>query len=119
MAAEARVARPVRLCPAAEIGDGEGRGFRFGEGTAQVAVFVVRWRGELRAYVNSCPHLGTPLDWLPDRFFDREGLLLLCRTHGALFRPEDGVCVRGPCVGKRLAPAPLTIENGALVIEIA
>ncbi len=95
---------PVRLCRADEVAEGKGRGFRIGAGTEQIAVFVIRRGGALRAYVNSCPHIGTPLDWLPDRFFDRSGEHLLCGTHGALFRPEDGLCVRGPCVGKSLAP---------------
>ncbi len=100
----------VPLCAADAVAEGAGRGFRLGQGTEQVAVFVIRWQGAIRAYVNSCPHVGTPLDWLPDRFFDREGALLLCGTHGALFRPEDGVCVRGPCAGRRLAPAAIAVE---------
>jgi len=95
-----------RLCRADEIAEGAGRGFRLGEGTAQIAVFVIRTGGRIRGYVNSCPHIGTPLDFLPDRFFERSGAHLLCGTHGALFRPEDGLCVRGPCVGLRLAAAP-------------
>ena len=116
--ASAGVSR-VALCRADDVGDGEGRGFRLGAGTAQVAIVVIRWRGSWRAYVNSCPHVGTPLDWVPDRFFDRTGALLLCGTHGALFRPDDGVCVAGPCVGHRLAPVALSIENGALVVALA
>jgi nitrite reductase/ring-hydroxylating ferredoxin subunit len=108
----------VRLCRADEVAEGKGRGFRLGRGTEQVAVFVIRTAGDLRAYVNSCPHIGTPLDWLPDRFFDRSGEHLLCGTHGALFRPEDGLCVRGPCVGQRLAPAPITLEDGDIVLSL-
>ena len=108
----------VRLCRADEVIEGKGRGFRLGQGTEQVAVFVIRTAGEFRAYVNSCPHIGTPLDWLPDRFFDRSGEHLLCGTHGALFRPQDGLCVRGPCVGQRLAPAPIQIEDGEVVLSL-
>ena len=108
----------VRLCRADAVAEGRGRGFRLGEGTAQVAVFVIRSGGALYAYVNSCPHIGTPLDWLPDRFFDRDGRHLLCGTHGALFRPEDGLCVRGPCVGQRLEPAPVEIADGEVVLSL-
>ena len=110
---------PVALCRAEDVAEGAGRGFRLGEGTAQIAVFVIRWRGTLHAYVNSCPHIGTPLDWMPDRFFDRSGELLLCGTHGALFRPDDGVCVRGPCFGKRLQQAPVRVEGGMIMLETA
>ena len=107
--------RELRLCRADEVAEGAGRGFRFGAGTEQFALLVIRYGGALRAYVNSCPHQGTPLDWLPDRFLDRDGAQLLCGTHGALFRPEDGVCVRGPCIGKRLNSAPLRIIDGEIV----
>jgi nitrite reductase/ring-hydroxylating ferredoxin subunit len=108
----------VALCRVDDVAEGKGRGFRLGEGTAQIAVFVIRWRGALHAYVNSCPHIGTPLDWMPDRFFDRDGALLLCGTHGALFRPDDGVCVRGPCIGKHLQKAPIRIEGGMIMLEM-
>ena len=49
-----------------------------------------------------CPHVGSPLDWAPDRFIAFDGFHLLCGTHGALFRPEDGYCVSGPCAGASL-----------------
>jgi nitrite reductase/ring-hydroxylating ferredoxin subunit len=110
--------RRVALCRADEIADGKGRGFRLGEGAHQSAFFVIRDRGALRAYVNSCPHIGTPLDGFPDRFFDRAGAHLLCGTHGAIFRPEDGLCVRGPCLGKRLAPASIAVEDGVVVLDL-
>ncbi len=101
-----------RLCAAGDIAEGAARGFAWGEGTQRQAVFVLRKDGALYAYVNACPHAGTPLDWLPDRFFDRSGAHLLCGTHGALFRPEDGFCVRGPCLGRRLSPAAIRVEAG-------
>jgi nitrite reductase/ring-hydroxylating ferredoxin subunit len=106
-----------RLCPAEEIGEGEGRGFRFGSGPDFRALFVIRKRGELRAFENSCPHIGTPLDLMPDRFFARDGEHLLCSTHGARFRWQDGVCIDGPCLGKRLRALALAIEDGALIVE--
>jgi len=109
----------VALCRADDIGEGKGRGFRLGADTGQIAAFIIRWRGAFYAYVNSCPHIGTPLDRLPDRFFDRSGELLLCGTHGALFRPDDGMCVRGPCSGKPLDRLPVSVEDGAVVVEFA
>ena len=108
--------KDLRLCRADEVAEGAGRGFRFGAGTEQFGLFVIRYGGALRAYVNSCPHQGTPLDWLPDRFFDRDGAHLLCGTHGALFRPEDGLCVRGPCFGQRLEPAPIVVAEGEIFL---
>lgn len=57
-------------------------------------------------YTNRCPHRGTELDWLPGRFVDPESGLLRCATHGALFLPETGECIAGPCLGECLQPAP-------------
>jgi nitrite reductase/ring-hydroxylating ferredoxin subunit len=105
----------LRLCREDEIAEGEGRGFLLGSGGQQRRVFVVRFAGALHAYLNSCPHIGTPLDWVKDKFFASDDRHLICATHGALFRPEDGVCVAGPCEGEALAPLPIAVEDGWIV----
>jgi nitrite reductase/ring-hydroxylating ferredoxin subunit len=109
----------VRLCRAEQIEEGEGRGFAIGEGPHQKRLFVVRWQGALRAYVNSCPHVGTPLDWVKDKFFAPDDRHLICATHGALFRPEDGLCVAGPCEGDSLVSAPIAVEDDWIVYREA
>jgi nitrite reductase/ring-hydroxylating ferredoxin subunit len=91
------------LCRLAEIPDGGGKGFWFGADSSRHGIFVLRRGDALLAYVNSCPHRGTPLDWQPDRFLDASGRFILCATHGALFRLDDGYCVGGPCAGAHLA----------------
>lgn len=63
------------------------------------------------AYLNRCPHVGTPLNLFPDAFLDPTTQQFLhCATHGALFLPTDGLCVHGPCVGKHLTPIPALVE---------
>ncbi len=104
------------LCRVEEVPEGGARGFRFGSGPDFAAVFVVKRQGALYAYVNSCPHLGTPLDFLPDRFFDQGGRYLLCATHGARFRVEDGYCIDGPCAGKSLKKAAIRVEEGEIAL---
>jgi nitrite reductase/ring-hydroxylating ferredoxin subunit len=104
------------LCRVAEMPQQGARGFCFGSGTDRRAVLVVRQAGALYGYVNSCPHLGTPLDFLPDRFLDREGRHLLCSTHGARFRVADGFCIDGPCAGKSLEPIGLRVEEGEILM---
>jgi nitrite reductase/ring-hydroxylating ferredoxin subunit len=72
-------------------------------------------RGErVFGYVNRCPHVGTPLDWIPHDFLDRERRHVVCATHGAVFRIEDGLCLAGPCQGDRLEPFPIELRDGAL-----
>jgi len=102
------------LCREEEIAEGEGRGFVFGSGTEREAVFVIRWHGKLHGYRNQCPHVGTPLDWPENRFFDVEGKVLMCGTHGAVFRPEDGYCIEGPCSGRSLRLVSIRVEAGMI-----
>jgi nitrite reductase/ring-hydroxylating ferredoxin subunit len=110
-------ARGVVLCRAEEVDEGQARGFLIGEGAARRDVILVRRDGVLHAYANACPHQGTPLETFPDRFLDQDGRLLVCSTHGARFRVEDGYCVSGPCVGKSLMAIPVTVgDDGVIAI---
>jgi len=111
-------ARPpagTRLCRLDEIAEPGARGFSFRVGDALFAGFVVRAEGEVRGYEDHCPHAGMPLALMPHRYLTREGDLILCDSHGALFRPIDGTCVGGPCAGKALTPWLVRIEAGEVV----
>ena len=105
-------AQGTALCRADEIADGAARGFTVGP--QKLRILVARRGADLHAYVNRCPHVGTPLDWSDDEFMDRERRHLMCATHGALFRVDDGVCVAGPCQGDRLEPFPIAVRDGVV-----
>jgi nitrite reductase/ring-hydroxylating ferredoxin subunit len=114
----ANPARPgpgARLCALADIADPGARGFTFRDGEALFAGFVVRQAGEVRGYEDHCPHAGMPLALMPDRYLTREGDLILCASHGALFRPTDGQCIGGPCAGKALTAWPVRLTGDDLV----
>jgi nitrite reductase/ring-hydroxylating ferredoxin subunit len=100
------------LCRGDDIEDGTARGFTIGG--RGLRILVARRGGALYAYVNRCPHVGTPLDWSADEFMDTERCHLLCATHGALFRVDDGVCIAGPCQGDRLEPFPIAVRDGTV-----
>jgi nitrite reductase/ring-hydroxylating ferredoxin subunit len=106
----------TRLCALEEISEPGSRGFRIGSGDDTFAFFIVRHGGRVVAYENVCPHVGSPLDFMPDRFLDIDKKLILCATHGALFRIADGHCVGGPCAGQALTPVPIQIEAGAIYL---
>jgi len=59
--------------------------------------FIICHQGKLMAYRNSCPHAGSPMDWLPGQFFSEDGSQLVCHTHDARFDPATGDCLSGPC----------------------
>jgi nitrite reductase/ring-hydroxylating ferredoxin subunit len=85
-------------------------------GDGPVEIFVVRRSGVVRAYRNSCPHTGGPLEWLDDAFLDDEGEHIVCATHGALFRIEDGYCFAGPCKRQSLSAVPVRVEGETVVL---
>lgn len=104
----------IPLCRLDELPDPGARGFSVQTRAGSLALFVVRDGKILRAYVNRCPHRGTPLDWQPDQFLDPETGDILCATHGARFGIEDGACLAGPCRGRGLDPVKVEVRDGRL-----
>ena len=80
-----------------------------GEPAILISCFAIAFDGAVHAYVNSCPHRGTELDWQPGEVFEETGLYLMCATHGALFEPDSGLCVAGPCHGARLQSLAINV----------
>ncbi|MDA0574664.1 Rieske (2Fe-2S) protein [Burkholderia gladioli] len=97
------MSEPVFVCAAEALVDG-GAGIRRaarlrGE---DVVVFFVRYDGRAYGYLNRCAHVPMELDWNEGQFFESSGLYLMCATHGAIYAPDTGKCVGGPCRGARL-----------------
>ena|SRR6185369_6262229 len=107
------------LCRLDEIPDAAAKGFTLPDGDGTREIFVVRQGERVYGYVNSCPHVGTPLEFLPDRFLTADSRQILCSTHGARFEIATGRCIAGPCKGRFLAAEPLTIEAGMIVLARA
>ncbi len=100
------------LCRVADLPDPGAKGFVFQEGEDLFQGFLVRRGSEVFGYIDRCPHAGFPLALDPDRYLTREGDAILCSSHGALFRLADGLCVSGPCAGKRLRPWNVSVQDG-------
>ncbi len=97
-----------------------GKGVRFalpslGE---HVTGFAIRFKGQVYAYVNQCAHVSVELDWNEGEFFSAQQDFIVCATHGAHYRPDNGYCVLGPCKGKQLKSIPLVEQNGEIVIHL-
>ena len=99
------------LCRLEEIPDGEARGFPAPPG-GFTGLFAIRRGARVLVYVNSCPHIGLPLEPVPDRFLDRKREMIVCAAHGARFRIEDGECVSGPCIGDVLEAVEVRLVAG-------
>ncbi|MFT5606577.1 MAG: nitrite reductase/ring-hydroxylating ferredoxin subunit [Parvicella sp.] len=78
--------------------------------------FVVKHQDEIYVYENRCPHLGTQLDWTQGEFMDEDQRYIICSTHGALFEPDSGQCVMGPCKGQCLRALDFQIEDTKLTL---
>lgn len=99
------------LCALADLADPGVKGFKV-DGDLVIAV---RWGDRVFGWINSCPHVGVPLNMEPDQFLDFTGNYLLCSYHGAIFVPTTGRCIRGPCKGQSLRPFSLSVSDGMVV----
>ena len=106
--------RGIVLCDASSVREGAPQRHE----RAGASLIVLRTEGTLRVYANRCPHRGTELDWLPGRFLDASGRHLHCATHGALFRPDTGECIAGPCRGQALEEIPFTVREGLVSLDV-
>jgi nitrite reductase/ring-hydroxylating ferredoxin subunit len=103
------------LCALDDIADGGSRGFPAAPG-GFIGLFAVRRGAAVFVYVNSCPHVGLPLEMQPHRFLDEAGERIICAAHGATFRVEDGLCVSGPCLGEGLEKVVFRVKCGRVFV---
>jgi len=109
----AAVAR-IRIAATTEIAEGKTITFSFTRDDRPQEGFVGRFKGKLFAYENTCRHIPLTLDYGDNRFFDSKGKTLICQTHGAVYEPDTGLCVRGPCAGASLFALEIVEEDGAV-----
>jgi nitrite reductase/ring-hydroxylating ferredoxin subunit len=107
----------VLLCRLDELPDGGSRGFD-PHRTGQDTVFVVRQGDRVHAWRDACPHYGdTPLAWRKDAYLSAAGDSIVCAAHGARFDIATGVCTLGPCLGQRLQPVELVVDDNYIIIR--
>lgn len=99
------------LCRLADIADPGAKGFTWRDGDWLFHGFVVRRGDTVNGFIDRCPHAGMPLALFEDHYLTREKDLILCSSHGALFRPDNGLCIGGPCAGRSLWPWPVEVAG--------
>lgn len=105
-----------RICALSDLSDPGSWEFSIAAGEWPVRGFIVRYHGEVHAWLNRCPHAGHLLNWPSQGFFAPDGSRLLCNSHGALFEANTGQCVAGPCLGRRLSPLEIEIVDGQILL---
>lgn len=91
-------------------------GFKLERNWAAKQGLVVLYASQVYAYENICPHQQVSLNWSPHTFFEPEHELLQCSMHGALFKPDTGVCIYGPCLRQKLVSLPVRIEGDSVQV---
>jgi nitrite reductase/ring-hydroxylating ferredoxin subunit len=107
------------VCRSEEVTDPGSREFELRIGEITINGFVLHWQGQWYAYQNSCPHTGVTLNWLPNQFFDPGLEYIQCGLHGALFQPQDGLCIYGPCLGRFLTRLSVLQRGEEIAIDCA
>jgi len=103
----------VLLCSSAELVEaGRAHVFDLLEFGRPTRAFALRFEGRVVAYLNRCAHVPAEMDWRPGEFLDDTRRYILCSMHGAVYTPQDGVCVGGPCPGRRLTGLTVREEQG-------
>lgn len=104
------------ICSDTELFDPASFGFSVEKNGEVVECFLVKNDGQYFAYKNSCPHTGSPLDWLEHQFLDSEGALIQCAVHDARFIIETGQCVVGPCHGQNLQKLEIEVKDDGVYL---
>ena len=107
------------ICRSEVLTDPGSHGFEVEHQGEAVEGFVVKSDGQYFAYRNSCPHTGSPLDWVEHQFLDVEGALIQCAVHDARFIIESGECVMGPCPGDSLEKIEIRVEDDQIYLMTA
>ena len=114
---ELQLIRPGEsICAEDTLSDGSSMKFRFLEGEQEREAFIIRYKGEYHAYKNRCAHMALGLDMADNDFFTVDFRALICKTHGATYFPDSGLCFSGPCYGESLEAVPIALRDGNVVL---
>lgn len=102
----------IEFCRLRDIPDGGSKEFT----VAGEALFAVRQNDRVHLYRNSCPHTGLPLNWQPDHFMCPDRRFIQCSVHAAIFEPDTGRCVAGPCIGDSLNAVDCDVREDKVYI---
>ncbi len=81
-------------------------------------LFFFKVGNQYYGYLNLCRHWNIPLDYEDNDFFSDNKQFIVCKNHGALFDPQTGQCLSGPCEGKSLYQIQLINKNKSIYAQI-
>lgn len=106
----------VRVPGAVRLEEGKTQVFSV-NGEFQRNGFVIRYEGQLLAFLNECPHWSIDLDMGDEDFFDQDLRRIYCKNHGALFILPNGECETGPCLGRSLTAYSARVQGEDVIVS--
>lgn len=107
----------IELCDLNELEENTALGFAADVTKTDVDIFIVKKNNFVYGYINSCPHTGAPLEWMPNQFLSLDTKSIQCSLHGARFSISEGKCLYGPCNGQSLTTIRLLIKDNKIYWE--
>jgi len=107
------------LCKSDDLAEGQFREARVKTDNETRFLVLTRHNGDVRAWLNVCPHQGRSLNWAPDQFLTDDEGHLVCAAHGAVFECDEGRCISGPCKNASLTAVAVEEGEGAIRVSAA
>ncbi len=101
-----------------ELADGMSKLFHYSKNGETIEGFLIRYQGKVYAYINLCPHAYEPIVFGSQSAFNSDKRYIVCREHFAMFNPETGVCVSGPCPIADLVKIDVLEQDGTIFLVL-
>jgi nitrite reductase/ring-hydroxylating ferredoxin subunit len=112
----ARERRKLLVCDSAELADRQHRIIPLLFKKHPQTAIVLRYAGQVYAYLNQCVHMVRRLDCMHDAVFDEQQGHLRCSMHGITFDPTSGESLSVLCSGERLEPLRCEESDGQVYL---
>jgi nitrite reductase/ring-hydroxylating ferredoxin subunit len=108
----------IQIESIAGMSHGETRTFDFIRNGRAAQGFVIKYQEGFYAYHNMCCHWPVPMDMGDGDFFAPAFDRIMCKSHGAVYQPDTGICDYGPCVNAKLDSYPVVVQGDKLIVTV-
>jgi nitrite reductase/ring-hydroxylating ferredoxin subunit len=103
-----------RLTNINEVEEGQWYEFNLQKEDSVFSLMLQKKNNKYIAFKNFCPHQGRRMNYSAGQFLTTEEGNIVCPAHGAEFKPDDGLCVNGPCLGQSLEPVHIQLNEESI-----
>jgi nitrite reductase/ring-hydroxylating ferredoxin subunit len=107
----------IKIAKAKDFRVGKAFKFNIKRSDRVTEAFAFKKEDAYYGYLNLCRHWSVGLDYDDNEFFSRNGELLVCKNHGAIYDPKTGACRGGPGGGASLYKVPLVEIEGIVYAD--